>query len=164
MKIKKTAVLWLAVTTFFVVSGCASRSGSVAWRTQAKNGTLSVGINPDFIVSTYNNKGIAHFNRGEYDQAIEQFTLAIEIKPNAALYANRAGAYFMIKEYDKAIADHTKAIDMDPDNVEAYEGRGFAYFQAGEYAPAAADFEKVLQFNSDNDIREIREELRQMGY
>jgi tetratricopeptide (TPR) repeat protein len=55
------------------------------------------------------NRGTADLKRGEYDQAISEFTKAIEISPGfAAAYGNRGLAYAKKGEYDLAISDHTK--------------------------------------------------------
>jgi tetratricopeptide (TPR) repeat protein len=63
----------------------------------------------------YNIRGIAYGKKGEYDNAIADYTRAIEIDPNDAwAYCNRGGAYDEKGDYDKAIADYTQAIEIDP--------------------------------------------------
>ncbi len=60
------------------------------------------------------------FNRGniyryleKYDEAIRDYSKAIEINPRSAVaYSNRAGTYDYLKQYDKAYADYTKAIEV----------------------------------------------------
>jgi len=61
----------------------------------------------------YFNRGLAHEKKGQYDEAISDFTKAIEIKPNyARAYRMRGEAYFNKGQYDKAIPDLKKAIGL----------------------------------------------------
>ena len=52
---------------------------------------------------------------GRYDEAIKEYTKAIELDPNYAIaYAERGQAYFKLGQYDLAIPDTAKAIELDP--------------------------------------------------
>lgn len=54
----------------------------------------------------YYNRGSIHLKKNEYDQAILDYTKAIEINPRlGAAYYNRALAYYDKREYDKAWQD-----------------------------------------------------------
>ena len=81
-------------------------------------------------------KGTAewHFMQGEklsdegrYDEALVDYTKAIDLDPNLAMaYNNRASIYSKRGQYDLAIADYTKAIEnlllshFDPDDPDSY--------------------------------------------
>ena len=57
---------------------------------------------------------------GEYRQAVEVLTQAIELEPDDAdIYINRGAAYAALAEYELAIADYDQAIELEPDNVTA---------------------------------------------
>ena len=57
---------------------------------------------------------------GEYRQAVEVLTKAIELEPaDAAIYVNRGAAYAALAQYGLAIADYDQAIELDPDNMTA---------------------------------------------
>jgi len=94
-------------------------------------------------------KGASYFNKHQFDQAIGDYTKAIEISPKYALaYVNRGGAYNDGKgQYDKAIRDYTKALDINPKYAEAYYSRGIAYVKKGQYDKAISDFIKALEIN-----------------
>ena len=75
---------------------------------------------------------IAYFSKGDFDRAIEDFSKAIELNPNAAIAYNSRGMMWLhLGEWDKARADLTTARNMGMDiiaafrndykNVEAYE-------------------------------------------
>ena len=66
--------------------------------------------------------------KAEIDRAIEDYTKAIELKPNLAEAYNNLGAAYSDKgEYDRAVADYTKAIELKPNLAETYNNRGNAY-------------------------------------
>ncbi|MDR0322315.1 MAG: tetratricopeptide repeat protein [Treponema sp.] len=94
----------------------------------------------------------------DYDKAINDFTQAIQLKPNEAgetaaiKYGSRGDAYTCINALDKAIADYTKAIQYSPAYVSAYTGRCAAYIENGDLEKAGADLEKALQIEPDNEI------------
>jgi tetratricopeptide (TPR) repeat protein len=53
--------------------------------------------------------------KGEYDQAIGEYTQAIALKPNDAdAYINWGLAYYYKKDYAQARADWEKAVQLDP--------------------------------------------------
>jgi len=64
--------------------------------------------------SSYKEKGNKNYMSGDYKQAIENYTKAIELDPSQAVfYSNRAAAYIEIDELEKAIEDADKAISLD---------------------------------------------------
>jgi len=61
----------------------------------------------------YYNRGFAYGKKGQYEQAISDFTKALEIKPRSAgAYINRGVSYFDKGQYDKAWEDVYKAQDL----------------------------------------------------
>jgi len=58
----------------------------------------------------YNNRGADYFEKGQYDQAISDFTKALDINPRyAGAYYNRGFGYFEKREYEKSWRDIEKA-------------------------------------------------------
>src|SRR5215831_2723818 len=58
----------------------------------------------------YNNRGIAYYKQGQNDQAISDYTKALEINPRyAEAYSSRAYAYYYLKDYGRAWDDLYKA-------------------------------------------------------
>ena len=63
----------------------------------------------------------SYYKQGECDRAIEDFTKAIEFKPDfATAYNNRGNAFNNKDELNRAIEDYNKALDLKPDFAEAY--------------------------------------------
>lgn len=94
-------------------------------------------------------RGNAHSNKGQYDQAIADFSKAVEINPRfAEAYYNRGNAYRAKREYKEAILNYTKAIEINPTNdMAAYQNRGHIYIVIGEYDRAISDFNKAIEIN-----------------
>ncbi len=92
----------------------------------------------------YFNGGNAYLVKGQYDQAISDYTKALEINPRYALaYYNRGIAYKNKAQYDQAISDYTKALEINPRLAQAYNNRGVAYFFKGQYDKAWEDVYKA---------------------
>ena len=61
----------------------------------------------------YIDRGIAHGEKGLFDQAVDDFTKALEIDPKSAdAYYNRGIAYYFKKEYNKSWKDIRQAQDL----------------------------------------------------
>ncbi len=94
------------------------------------------------------NRGLASLHSGEYQQAINDLTRAIEIYPNhAAAHINRGSAYYKLGNHQQAIEDFNKAIEIDPKLAEAYFGRGNVFFKLGSYRQTINDYNKALELN-----------------
>jgi tetratricopeptide (TPR) repeat protein len=98
------------------------------------------------LSKVYNNRGTTYDRKGDYDNAINDFTKAIKLNSNdAAVYYNRGTAYYSKGEFDNAIKDFNKAIELNPNYVEAYNNRGIAYGKKGEFDTAIKDYTKAIE-------------------
>ena len=106
----------------------------------------SIGLDRSNRADAYAWRGKAHYDKGDYDNGIAEFTKAILLKPNYAdAYVSRANAYSLKGDYDQAIADLTQAVKLKPDFVDAYRARGLAYYEKGDYGQAIADLTILIQ-------------------
>jgi tetratricopeptide (TPR) repeat protein len=108
----------------------------------------------------YNRRGKAYSAKGDQVQAIADYTQAIKLEPDNAIYlANRGLSYLAREDYESAIADFTHAIQIDPDdtfsNAKRYNWRAEAYENKGEYDMAIADYNASLQINPDDTDAKI---------
>ena len=72
----------------------------------------------------YNNRGLAHYDKEDYDRAIADFTQAIRLDPKfGKAYDARANAYSDKGDHDRAIADYNEAIRIDSANPRAFNNR-----------------------------------------
>jgi tetratricopeptide (TPR) repeat protein len=101
-------------------------------------------------VIAYNNRGAAYHQQGLFDKAINDYTKAIELKPDYAnAYNSRGNAFFIQKSYDKAIADYTKVIALKLADANTYNNRGAAYHYQGFFDKACIDFKKAEELGSE---------------
>jgi tetratricopeptide (TPR) repeat protein len=96
----------------------------------------------------YSNRGDNDLKNGNYDQAIAEYTQAIDLDPSlTSFYYNRGLAYGSKKDYDNAISDFSQVIKMNPRDEGAYFERGFVYAMKGSLELAIADFSQVIQLD-----------------
>ena len=89
-------------------------------------------------------------NGKDYQGAIEDYTKAIELKPDfAEAYINRGISRRNLSDYKGAIEDYTKAIELRPDFAEAYKNRGYSRLKLSDYKGAIEDYTKAIEFKPD---------------
>ena len=95
----------------------------------------------------YSNRGIAYTEgKGRYDEAIYDFSIAIDIDPtNADTYNYRGYAYDRKNQNDRAISDYNKAIILNPQHVDAYINRGISYGTRGQNDRACSDMKRACE-------------------
>jgi tetratricopeptide (TPR) repeat protein len=108
-------------------------------------------VKPDAKDATiYHNQGQVYAALGEYDQAIMNYTRAIELDPKeVSVYGDRGLAYARCKEYQQAIADYTRAIELEPKDAWTYYQRGSVYHELKEYEKAIVDFTQVIKLDPE---------------
>lgn len=88
-----------------------------------------------------------------FQQAVEQYTKAIEIDSNNAVYyCNRAAAYTKLEESLRAVADCEKAIEIDPTYGKAYGRMGLVYLNESNYKKAVENYEKAIKLEPENSV------------
>jgi tetratricopeptide (TPR) repeat protein len=95
--------------------------------------------------------GQESLKEGEFDQAISDFSQAIEANPKYYKAFNSRGiAYYRKGQYDLAIADYSRAIKLYPKDSMIYLNRGISYAYTRQNNKAINDFNKAIQLNKDN--------------
>ena len=92
-------------------------------------------------------RGILHFLKREYDQAIADFNETLRLYPNRLTCVNRGCAYLEKGELEKAIADQTEAIRNDASHWQPFVNRAWACAEKGEVGKAIADSAEALRLN-----------------
>lgn len=99
----------------------------------------------------YSNRGDNYLKNGNHDQAIAEYTQAIELDPTlAAFYYNRGLAYEYKEDFENAISDFSQVIRMNSKDGGAYFERGYNYSMKGDFNLAIADYTQVIQLDSKN--------------
>jgi tetratricopeptide (TPR) repeat protein len=96
------------------------------------------------VSDVFRRRGLARMKLGKYAEALEDYTRALELAPDADIYQHRGWAHFFCDAWKLALRDFAKAIELDPKAADAYTGRGLARVMLGDYRGAAADAEEAL--------------------
>lgn len=96
----------------------------------------------------YNNRGITASKQSRFENAISEFTRAINRDPTFAdAYYNRGLVYNTLGHQKNAASDFTKVIEISPQFTEGYFNRGQIYLAKNEYEQAIADFTRVIEID-----------------
>ncbi len=94
-------------------------------------------------------KGVAYVLKGKYDEAISDFTKAIEINPKFAdAYFSRGAAFGIKCQHDQAISDYNKAIEINPKYAKAYNNRGIIHINKGNKEKACSDWKQACNLGN----------------
>jgi len=108
-------------------------------------------------------RGVISYGRGQYSEAIKDFSEVIEIddysKFKRALKEAKGVEYYMrgrihyeVGQYDDAVSDFNKALKLTPLQAAVYKYRGSAYEELEEYRSAKKDFITAIVIAPKSDI------------
>ncbi len=95
-------------------------------------------------------KGNYRLEDGQYDEAIKEFSLALEKNPeHVYAHLGLAITYMQMERYDEAEVKFNKTIEMAPELAAAYADRGILYDRTEQYQLALSDYKKALTLDSE---------------
>ena len=104
----------------------------------------------------YRNRGLCHFDLGEYDAALADYAKALELAPaEPANWFQRAGVYLKQRRFEEAEKDYSKAIELNPEFAKAWMNRGVARYNRGEMKLAAEDLQEAQLLDDDIVVPDI---------
>jgi tetratricopeptide (TPR) repeat protein len=90
----------------------------------------------DVAVAPFNRGGV-HLDQDQFDQAIQDYSAAIRLKPDFAEAFNNCGnAYDDAGQDNQALRDYDEALRIDPSFAKAFSNRGLIYDARGEHVRA----------------------------
>lgn len=93
----------------------------------------------------FSNLGTVQRRMGKTDEAIQSYTLALNIVPySTTILNNRAALYMERGLWDKAYVDYCNVIDILPENQEARLFRAYIYMRRRAYEEARIDYNTIL--------------------
>ncbi|XP_029174922.1 putative protein FAM10A4 [Nylanderia fulva] len=119
-------------------------------------------------------QAVSAFMEKDYEKAVQLYTEAIVLNPQAALlYAKRGQIFLLMNKPNACIRDCDRAIELNPDSAAAHKFRGRAYHLLGKFEEAANDLRLAckLDFDEQADLwlrdttpnaRKIEEHKRKM--
>lgn len=96
------------------------------------------------------NLGVVQTRRGNMDEALESFRLALSIAPGSSVvYSNRARTYLHLRRYDEALSDINRSLEIDSIQEWPLQMRGLLLLNK-EPQKAKTDFERLNRFYPRN--------------
>jgi tetratricopeptide (TPR) repeat protein len=108
--------------------------------------------------ATLTNRGIINIALENYENAIQDFSAALKLKPELGeVYINIGNVYFLDGAYDQAIEQYTAAIEKQSIKVHvAYINRGMAYEKQGDFDNAEQDYRYAMELLPDAALPQVR--------
>jgi tetratricopeptide (TPR) repeat protein len=108
----------------------------------------AIDLNPH-IAPAYNYRGSSRRLLGDYQGAIKDYHLALQVIPkNAAIVYNNLGiARSNLGDKEGAIGEYDRALRINPHLLSAYYNRGVARAEMGELPGAIQDYSQALRIN-----------------
>ncbi|MDE0638826.1 MAG: tetratricopeptide repeat protein [Candidatus Poribacteria bacterium] len=107
-------------------------------------------LKPNEVYAYYSRRARVYFKSSHFDNAIQDYTTAIQIESNHVnAYYKRGNAYKEKGDFDNAIKDYTKAIELKPDFVYAHNNRGEAWLHLQEWEKAKEDLTTARDLGMD---------------
>ncbi len=98
----------------------------------------------------YNKMGIGKMDLDEVQEAVNDFSKAIELDNHySTAYSNRGVAFFRLGKHDDAMRDLDIALRLDSSNADAYINRGIVKYNLAKYDEALSDYNLALTYNPE---------------
>lgn len=91
--------------------------------------------------------------------AVNFYTEAILLNPNALFFAKRGQAFLKLHKPNAAIRDCNRALELNPDSASAYKFRGRANRLLGNWEAAAMDLRQACKLDYDEETDEWLKEV-----
>ena len=104
----------------------------------------------------FSNLGTVLKRQGKTDEAIESYTMALNIIPySTAILLNRATLYMEKNLLEKAYVDYCSVIDLLPSDKEARLFRAYIYMKRRQYKEARIDYNTLLAADMKNKAARV---------
>jgi tetratricopeptide (TPR) repeat protein len=103
----------------------------------------------DYLFSVvYKNRGDVYLEQGKCDRAINDYSMAINLRPGFAVaYNNLGNVYGSMGKFDNAVDEYSSAIKFEPDYPIPYWNRSKAYSELGKFELAEKDLEMARKLS-----------------
>jgi CHAT domain-containing protein/Tfp pilus assembly protein PilF len=95
-------------------------------------------------------KGVILSVVGRYQEALDCFDKALQLKPDAyEIWHNKGNLFSYLPRHKESLAYFDKALQLKPDNYETWVSKGDVFKNLQRHQKALECFDKALQFNPD---------------
>jgi len=101
---------------------------------------------PPQLLEALLQRGVVYFVKGDYENAIADWQIAIEVEPNDPRAYNNIGfAYYELNQLEQAVALWSVAVEIDPLLDDGWAGLGIALYAQGKRDEAINAYQKALK-------------------
>ncbi|HEX4372715.1 MAG TPA: tetratricopeptide repeat protein, partial [Puia sp.] len=109
---------------------------------------IKLATNPQLTYNAYCARGYAYQSKRLFDLSIQDYTRAINLRPNDLFaYGGRGNSYYGKGMNDSAFSDYNRYVIGQPNNGFGYYSRGNIYLVKRMYDSAIQDYTKVISIN-----------------
>lgn len=129
-------------------------SSSTDWNAVVSDLVNGIALAPESakIARAYAIRGVAFHNLKQYDDAIGDFNIAIELSPQFTFaYKYRADSFLAIERYQEAIDNYSQAIELQVSDSSLYANRASAFRKAGRSDDALSDYSIAIHLTEDDN-------------
>ena len=141
----------------------AHSRGDLQNATELYSQILDMSLDPKTRALVFNHRGMACFVLGRYQDALQDFSRALECDvSNVRIYTNRGLTCRVLHLFERAVQDYDAAVALAPENIDGYWGRAQTYYEMGQLTRALSDCDRALSLQPDFAAAgELAKKLRQ---
>ena len=113
-------------------------------------------------VASKSAEALEHYQRGEYDQALQLYRDALLDRPDAPeLHFNVGDALFKRGEYDQALREFERVLSAEEKKIQAqaHYNMGNSFFQQQAFEQAVAAYKQALELDAADEDTKVNLEL-----
>lgn len=140
-------------TSGAAISGESSRSNTVVKRPTVRKPTTvrkpSAPVRKEITAEQYNQQGDQLFEAKQYDDALEAYTKAVELKPIALAYYHIGWIYNDREDYDQALVALQQSARLNPNDAVVLSEMGYSYRRLKRYSEALDTYRRAIAVRSN---------------
>src|SRR5207253_8388471 len=138
-------------TSDTATAGDSSRATTRVRRTPhpATSARPRAAIRRGLTAEQYNLQGDTFFDAEQYDDALETYTKAVQLKPIASAYYHIGWIYNDRDQFAQAIEPLSQAARLRADYAEPHQELGYAYYKLSRSQEAIPEFQNAISLKPD---------------
>lgn len=144
-------VVWFVFGIIILALGTRTIIRNVDWKNEDNLWLATAKYSPS-SPNNHNNLGDVYARHGDLPKAAEEFSKAIQLKPNYAdAYHNLGITYQRMGEFDKAEKNYLEALKYNPRLWQSCQNLSMINFERGNYQQARKYLEQGLAVSPNNE-------------